>query len=46
MGRGKREYHKGVSEDADALGEQEKPPEYDEKRAHPEGDRAEQRASS
>jgi sec-independent protein translocase protein TatA len=45
LGRGKREFHRGASEDADALGEQEKLPENDEKRAHMEGDRAEQRAS-
>jgi sec-independent protein translocase protein TatA len=47
LGRGKREFHKGTSEDADALREKEElPEEEDEKRAHPEGDRAEQRASS
>ena len=37
LGRGKREFHKGASEDADALREQSK---------LPEDDRAEQRASS
>jgi len=37
LGRGKREFHRGASEDADALGEQGK---------LPEDDRAEQRASS
>ena len=46
LGRGKREFHRGASEDADALGEQGKLPEDDETNAHPEGDRAEQRASS
>ena len=46
LGRGKREFHKGASEDADALREREELPEDDEKSAHPEGDRAEQRASS
>jgi sec-independent protein translocase protein TatA len=46
LGRGKREFHKGASEDADALREQSKLPEDDEKSTHPEGDRAEQRASS
>jgi sec-independent protein translocase protein TatA len=46
LGRGKREFHKGASEDADALREQGKLPEDDEKSAHPEGDRTEQRASS
>ena len=46
LGRGKREFHMGASEDADALREQGKLPEDDEKSAHPEGDRTEQRASS
>jgi sec-independent protein translocase protein TatA len=45
LGRGKREFHRGVSEDADALREQGKLPEDDEKSAHPEGGRAKQRAS-
>ena len=46
LGRGKREFHRGASEDADALAEQGKLPEDDEGSAHPEGDRAEQQASS
>ena len=46
LGRGKREFHKGASEDADALREQGEFPEDDEKSTHPEGDRAEQRVSS
>ena len=46
LGRGKREFHKGASEDADALREQSKLPEDDEKSTHPEDDRVEQRASS
>ena len=46
LGRGKREFYKGTSEDADALSEQDKLPQDEEKSAHPEGDRAEQRASS
>jgi sec-independent protein translocase protein TatA len=46
LGRGKREFHKGASEDADALREQDELPEDDEKSAHSEGDRAKQRASS
>ena len=46
LGRGKREFHKGASEDADALEEQGKLPEEDDESAHPEGDRAGQRASS
>jgi sec-independent protein translocase protein TatA len=46
LGRGKREFHKGASEDADALREQDQLPEDDEKSAHPEGDRTEKRASS
>lgn len=46
LGRGKREFQKGASEDADALREQGELPEDDEKSAHPEGDRAEQRVSS
>ena len=46
LGRGKREFHRGASEDADALGEQGKLPEDDEKSARPEGDRTKQRASS
>jgi sec-independent protein translocase protein TatA len=45
LGRGKREFHKGASEDADALGEQDELPQ-DEKSARPEGDRAEQQTSS
>ena len=45
LGRGKREFHKGASEDADALREQGQLPE-DAKSAHPEGVRARQRASS
>ena len=45
LGRGKREFHKGASEDADALGEQDELPQ-DEKSARPEGDRAKQQASS
>ena len=45
LGRGKGEFHKGASEDADALREQDELPE-DEKSAHPEGDRAGQRAFS
>jgi sec-independent protein translocase protein TatA len=46
LGRGKREFHKGASEDADVLGEKSKLPEDDEGSAHHEGDRPEQRASS
>ena len=46
LGRGKHEFHKGASEDADSLREQGKLPEDDEKSAHPEGERAEQRTSS
>jgi sec-independent protein translocase protein TatA len=46
LGRGKREFHKGVSEDADALREQDQLPEDDNTNAQPKGDRAEQRASS
>ena len=46
LGRGKLEFRKGASGDADALGEQGKLPEDDEKGAHPKGDRAEQRTSS
>jgi sec-independent protein translocase protein TatA len=47
LGRGKREFHKGATEVADALGEQEKLPEDDEQSAHSKGgDRAEQRAST
>ena len=46
LGRGKREFHKSASEDVDALREQSELPEDDETKAHPEGDRAEQRASS
>jgi sec-independent protein translocase protein TatA len=46
LGRGKHEFHKGASEDADALREQSKLPEDDEKSTHPEDDRVEQRASS
>jgi len=46
LGRGKREFHKGASEDADALREQGKLPEDDDKSVHPEGDRGERQASS
>lgn len=46
LGRGKREFHMGASEDADALTEQDKLPEDEAKSARPEGARAEQRASS
>jgi sec-independent protein translocase protein TatA len=46
LGRGKREFHKGVTEDADALRDQSKLPEDDEQSGHPEGARAKQRASS
>jgi sec-independent protein translocase protein TatA len=46
LGRGKREFHKGASEDADAPREQSKLPEDEEQSAHPEGDGAEQRPSS
>ena len=46
LGRGKHEFHKGASEDADSLREQGKLPEDDEKSAHPEEKRAEQRTSS
>ena len=46
LGRGKREFHKGASEDAEALREQDELPEDEETKAHPEGDRAEQRTSS
>jgi sec-independent protein translocase protein TatA len=46
LGRGKREFHMGTSDDADALREQDESPEDDEKSAPPEGDRAAQRASS
>jgi sec-independent protein translocase protein TatA len=45
LGRGKREFHKGASEDADALREHDELPQ-DEKSARPEGDRAEQQTSS
>jgi sec-independent protein translocase protein TatA len=45
LGRGKREFHKGASEDADVLTDQGELSEDDEKSAHPEGDRAEQRAA-
>jgi sec-independent protein translocase protein TatA len=45
LGRGKHEFHKGVSEDADALREQGELPQ-DEKSARPEGDRAEKQISS
>jgi sec-independent protein translocase protein TatA len=41
LGRGKREFHKGASDDADALREQGELPEDDETPAHPRGDRAE-----
>jgi sec-independent protein translocase protein TatA len=46
LGRGKHEFHKGASDDTDALREQSKSPEDDEKSAHHEGDRAKQQASS
>ena len=46
LGRGKREFHRGASEDTDALGEQDKLLEDDDKSAHSEGDRAKQQASS
>jgi TatA/E family protein of Tat protein translocase len=46
LGRGKREFHKGASEDADALREQGELPEDDVNSTHPEGDRAEKQASS
>ena len=47
LGRGKREFHKGASEDADALREQGELPEDDEeKSAHPQDSRVEQRSSS
>jgi sec-independent protein translocase protein TatA len=46
LGRGKREFHKGAAEGSDALGEQGELPKDDEGSAHPEGDRAKQRASS
>jgi len=46
LGRGKREFHKGASEAADALREQGELPEDDEKSAHPQGSRVEQRTSS
>ena len=36
LGKGKREFHKEASEDTDALREQGKLPEEDEKSAHPE----------
>ena len=46
LGRSKREFHKGTSEDADALREQGEHPEDNERAAHPEGGRGEQWASS
>jgi sec-independent protein translocase protein TatA len=47
LGRGKREFHKGASEDADALTEQSERAEDEDKSARPEGgSRAEERASS
>jgi sec-independent protein translocase protein TatA len=46
LGRGKREFYKGASEDAEALREQSKLPEDDEKSAHSKGDRAKEQASS
>jgi len=46
LGRGKREFHKGASEGAEALREQDELPEDDERAAHPEGGRAEHKASS
>jgi sec-independent protein translocase protein TatA len=42
LGRGKREFHKGATEDADALREQGELAEDDVKSAHPKGARAEQ----
>jgi Sec-independent protein translocase protein TatA len=46
LGRGKHEFHKGASDDAEALREQDKLPEDAEGSAHHEGDRAKQQASS
>ena len=47
LGRGKREFHKGASEDADALREQGELPEDDEEEStHPPGSSVEQRSSS
>ena len=46
LGRGKHEFHKGASEDADALKEQGKLPEDDEGSAQSEGPKAKQQASS
>jgi sec-independent protein translocase protein TatA len=46
FGRGKREFHKGASEESDALGEQSELSEDAEKGAHAEGDRTKQRTSS
>ncbi len=46
LGRGKREFHRGATEDADSLRGQSELPEDDEGAAHPEGVRAEQQASS
>jgi sec-independent protein translocase protein TatA len=46
LGRGKHEFHKGASEDAEALREQSKSPEDAKGSAHQEGDRAKQQASS
>ena len=46
LGRGKREFPKGASEDAHALKEQSVLHEDDERGAQPEGDRAGQRTSS
>ena len=46
LGRGKHEFHKGASEDAEALREQDKLPKDAEGSAHHEGDRAKQQASS
>jgi sec-independent protein translocase protein TatA len=46
LDRGKREFHKGASEDADALRQQDQLPEDDEKGAHLERDGAGQRAVS
>ena len=45
LGRGKREFHKGASEDAEALREQGELPD-DERDARSEGAQAEQKASS
>jgi sec-independent protein translocase protein TatA len=47
LGRGKREFHKGAFEDADAVREQgELPEDEEEESTHPQGSRVEQRSSS